>query len=215
MNSKEKTVFYTATNSYSTLNDIGPKTEYVWIILHGLGQLSRYFLKHFEELDKEIHYLIAPQAPSKYYLNNQYRRVGSSWLTKEETERETLNVMNYLNEVFAQENLTDDYKLIVFGFSQGVSIATRWVARYQIKCHKLVLYAGGLPNELRPEDFQFLVANETRVNLIVGNEDAFISPERLDHEYKKACELFGQSVQQTIFEGGHELKKEIINTLVP
>ena len=135
MKMAEKKVSYQISNSYSTLNEISVKTKNVWVVLHGIGYLSRYFLKYFKDLDPDENYIIAPQAQAKYYLNNEYRHVGASWLTRENTEAETENVLNYLDEVYKAESLQDAPNLIIFGYSQGVSIATRWIARNKTECN--------------------------------------------------------------------------------
>lgn len=214
MNSTTKTVAYTTKNTYTTLNTLNPKTKNVWVVFHGIGYLSRYFLKYFNELNAEENYIIAPQAPSKYYLNDTYRHVGASWLTKEDTQQETENLIQYMNAVLNAESIPEHCKLIVFGFSQGVSIATRWVALQKIQCNKLILYAGGLPRELSPEGFEHLTTAETEITIILGSNDAYITPERMVEEEKKATSLFKGRAKAIHFEGGHEIKKDIINSLV-
>jgi len=144
MGSIEKQNTYSITNTYSTLNAVGTQTKNIWFAFHGIGYLSRYFINFFDELDPNENYIIAPQAQSKYYLNGQYKHVGASWLTKENTANEIENVLNYIDSVFEEEKLPHDVNLIVFGFSQGVSIAARWVAKRKITCNQLVLYAGGI-----------------------------------------------------------------------
>ncbi|MBL4663964.1 MAG: esterase, partial [Flavobacteriaceae bacterium] len=47
-------------------------------------------------------------------------------------------------------------KFIVVGYSQGVSIATRWLSGRKIPCNILILHSGGIPNELKEVDFQYL-----------------------------------------------------------
>ena len=220
MNPSEKTVSYRTTNSYSTLNTLSEATKNVWLVLHGIGYLSRYFLRHFEHLPSDENYIIAPQAPSKYYLNSGYTRVGASWLTKEDTERETENVMAYLDAVVEAENLlvrgasTEHRKLIVLGFSQGVSIATRWVAKRRIPCSQLVLYAGGIPNELIATDFDFLFENTCQVKILIGDEDEYLTEERRKSESAKIKRLFGGRAEKIIFEGKHEMKPGLIHTLI-
>lgn len=214
MNSTTKIVTYTTKNTYTTLNSLNPKTKNVWVVFHGIGYLSRYFLKYFNELNEEENYIIAPQAPSKYYLNDTYRHVGASWLTKEDTQQETENLIQYIDAVLLAESIPEHCKLIVFGFSQGVSIATRWVAQQKIRCDKLLLYAGGLPSELSPEGFEHLSTNETEVTIILGNKDVFITADRLVDEKKKATSLFKGRAKAIHFKGGHEVKKDIINSLV-
>ena len=214
MNSSENTVSYTSTNSYTTLNQLSDTTENVWVVLHGIGYLSRYFIKYFDGLPSDKNYIIAPQAPSKYYLGHTYTHVGASWLTKEDTERETENVMRYLDAVMALEKLPKDVNLIVLGFSQGVSIATRWVAKRQIKCARLVLYAGGIPNELQTSDFDFFHKNNTTITVLVGDKDEYLDEERRKTESKKIGTLFNGKAEQIIFDGTHELKRDLINGLI-
>ena len=213
MNRSEKVVSYTSTNSYSTLNKLTDKTQYVWVVFHGIGYLSRYFLKYFDTLDEEEHYIIAPQAPSKFYLNNEYKHVGASWLTKEETYSSMDNLLNYLDEILAIETIPKSCKLVVLGFSQGVSVACRWVAKRKVHCNLLVLYAGGIPNELTEADFAHM-DNNTQIKILIGNADEYLNEERMKKERQKIGALFNNQAEVIIFEGGHEVKKELIKTLV-
>lgn len=210
----EKQINYTTSNSYSTLNHLSPSTKNVWIVLHGIGYLSRYFLRYFNELPADENYIIAPQAPSKYYLSNAYTHIGASWLTKENTEIEIQNVLEYLEAVRTNEAIPPQCNLIIFGYSQGVSIATRWIAKKQLKCDHLILYAGTIPNELTPADFHFLEANNTKIQTIVGDKDPYLTPERLATETEKMKRLFNDRPHHIQFDGVHEVKKEIINTLI-
>jgi predicted esterase len=214
MNSTEKTVSYYTTNTYETLNTYTPKTKNVWLIFHGIGFLSRYFLKYFKELNKDENYIIAPQAPSKYYLNNTYKHVGASWLTKENTILESENLYRYIDSVLENEKVCTETNLILFGFSQGVSIATRYLKYKKLKCASVVLYAGTIPNELSIGDYDFLRENKTNITIIVGTKDEYINEERLTNEIEKAKILFYNNAKLITFNGTHEVKKDIINNLV-
>lgn len=213
MSRQEKQVSYQTTNTYETLNEFTEKTKNIWIVLHGIGYLSKYFINYFDELNTNENYIIAPQAPAKYYLKNEYKYVGASWLTKENRVLETANVLAYLDAVYASEEFPKDCKVIIFGFSQGVSIATRWVASRKIPCNQIVLYAGGIPRELTPEDFGFLNGQETEITVIVGDKDQYLTGEVMKYETTRIEELFLGKAKQQIFEGGHEVKKEIINEI--
>ncbi|MCM4168203.1 2-succinyl-6-hydroxy-2,4-cyclohexadiene-1-carboxylate synthase [Arenibacter antarcticus] len=214
MEPKEKNISYTTTNTYLCLNELNSSTKNVWIVLHGIGFLSKYFLKYFKGLPKEENYIIAPQAPSKYYLKSNYKHVGASWLTKENTEMETENVIRYLDQVLLNENIPEDCRLIVLGFSQGVSIATRWVAKSKIPCKELILYAGGVPAELTPSDFEFLMSMNPEVKIVLGKQDEYLTPQRLQKERPKIDALFQGRAKYILFEGGHEVNMNVINKLI-
>lgn len=209
INPVEKKVSYQISNSYSTLNEFTSKTKNIWVVFHGIGYLSRYFLKYFKHLDPEENYIIAPQAQSKYYLTDKYRHVGASWLTKENTEAEIENTLAYLDEVYKTENLKDAPNLILMGYSQGVSVTTRWVARNRIECSKLILHSGGLPKDLKSEDFEFL--KNTQITMIYGTSDEYLNEERLKKEHSKAKDLFGEKLEIISFDGGHEVNARLIS----
>jgi len=208
-----KNVTYKTTNTYETLHELNSQTKRIWVVFHGIGFLSRYFLKYFTELPKQENYIIAPQAPSKYYLNGKYKHVGASWLTKENTALETKNLFNYIDAILENENLPADCDIVLFGFSQGVSIAMRYLVHSRLPCSKLVLYAGGIPQELKRSDFAFL-NNQTEIISILGDKDEYLTPNRLNEEREKLTKLFDDNVYHIRFKGGHEVKKDIINQLI-
>ncbi|WBL26905.1 alpha/beta hydrolase [Zunongwangia sp. HGR-M22] len=209
--SREKQVSYQISNTYSVLNEFTETTKNVWLVCHGIGYLSRYFIRFFNHLDFSENYIIAPQAQSKYYLKSDYRHVGASWLTKENTDADIENVLNYLDEVFTEENLAKAPNLIVLGYSQGVSIATRFVARRQIKCEQLILHSGKVPAELNPEDFKFL--KDTKVTYLYGTEDEYLKKGIIKVEEERMRTLFPNNLEILTYNGGHEFNTEIINKL--
>ncbi|MDO6597343.1 dienelactone hydrolase family protein [Oceanihabitans sp. 2_MG-2023] len=211
MNLEEKEISYTTTNSYATLNSLTNKTKNVWFVCHGMGYLSRYFLRYFEGLNKDENYVIAPQAQSKYYSTPKFKHVGASWLTKENTATETENVMRNFDAILTAETLPKNINLIVLGYSQGVSVATRYVAKRKLPCAQLVLHSGSIPKELEIEDFTFLKA---KVTMIYGTEDEYLNQERITYETNKAKELFGSNLHIVPFNGKHVVNVELIKKLV-
>lgn len=205
----QKEVSYKSTNTYHTLNSLTEKTKNVWIVFHGMGYLSKYFINYFSELNSEENYVIALQAPSKYYQDKAFKHVGASWLTRENTVVETQNILNYVDAVFEKEIFGTLPNLIVLGYSQGVSIATRWVARRKIQCEKLILHSGGIPNELQPSDFEFLNPS-AKVIYIYGNKDQYITEARKTEEQLKGSELFQNRLDIQVFDGIHEVSREFL-----
>lgn len=210
MQSTQKEIFYTTNKPYSTLNTLTDKTKNVWFVCHGLGYLSKYFIRYFKGLNAEENYIISPQAPSLYYQDG-FKHVGACWLTKENTQTETQNIVNYFDSILAEEQIPEDKNLIVLGYSQGVSVATRYIKNRQLQCSQLILHSGGLPKELIAEDFKLLKA---KVSLVYGTEDEYLNETRIANETKRAQELFGNEVNIIPFEGKHVVNVDIINGLV-
>ncbi len=213
MNSTEKEISHQIINSYSTLNNLTERTKHIWFVCHGMGYLSRYFIKYFNALNADENYIIAPQASSKYYIPPKFKHVGASWLTKENTAKETENVMRYFDAVFEAEQLPNNKNLIVVGYSQGVSVAMRYIAKRQLACSQLVLMSGGIPKELIAEDFKFL-KEKTKVSLIYGTEDEYLNEARVASETQHVNGLFGNDVAIIPFIGKHIVNVELINELV-
>ena len=207
----EKQVSYPTTNTYSILNDFTPKTRNIWISCHGIGYLSEFFIAHFKHLDPETNYIIAPQAPSKYYQDKSYKYIGASWFTRKYLDQEIKNVCNYLDAVYEKEvrPLHDNsVNLILFGYSQGVSAITRWVAYSKINCAKLLLHSGGIPDELVPNDFTHL--NKCKISLTYGDQDEYLNRNRLIKEEQKCRSLWGKDFSISNFEGTHEVNEMFI-----
>ncbi len=210
MTQVEKEISYTTTNSYSTLNTLTKSTKTVWFVCHGMGYLSRYFLNYFKQFDANENYFIAPQAQSKYYIPPKSKYVGASWLTKENTVKETENVMRYFDAVFEVENIPNNLNFVVLGYSQGVSVAMRYLAKRKLQCSHLYIHSGGIPKELTPEDFSYL---STKVSLIYGTEDEYLNEERIASEIQRAKSLFGDTVSIHPFEGKHVVNVDLIKRL--
>ena len=176
----EKKVIYTASNTYSVLNNLTEKTKNVWIVFHGLGYLSKYFINYFLRINSEKNFIIAPQAPAKYYQGKNFNHVGASWLTKENTIDETKNVLAYVDEIY--------------------------------KSNHLILHSGGIPTELKPEDFSFLTP-QTQVTYLYGDKDQYITEARKTEETIKGTNLFGKHLDIHVFDGAHEVNTDFIMKL--
>lgn len=213
MNLTEKEISYTTTNGYATLNTLTPSTKNVWFVCHGMGYLSRYFLRYFQGLSAVENYIIAPQAPSKYYTPPKFKHVGGSWLTKENTITETENIMRYFDSILEAEAIPVHVNLIVLGYSQGVSVAMRYLTKRKLQCSQLVIHSGGIPKELTADNFQYL-NDKTKVSLIYGTSDEYLNDERVTYEENRAETLFGKRLQVLPFNGKHVVNVELINSLV-
>ena len=207
----EKQVNYRATNTYSTLNTYTEKTRNIWLVCHGIGYLSSYFINYFDHLDPETNFIVAPQAPAKYYQDKSYKYIGASWFTRKYLEQETQNVINYLNAVYSAEiepKRNENTKLLLFGYSQGVSAVLRWAAHSKINCSSLLLHSGGIPDDLKAADFKNL--NGKRIVLTYGDEDEYLTEKRMEKEMLKYDAIWGKQLKTEQFRGKHEVNRSFI-----
>jgi predicted esterase len=209
---EEKKVSYTTSNTYTTLNSFTNKTKNVWLVFHGMGYLSKYFAKYFKGLNSAENFVIILQAPSKFYLGTQYRHVGANWLTKENTIEDTKNVLTYIDSVWKEEKPEILPRFTVLGYSQGVSIAMRWLASRKIQCANLVLHSGGIPKELNSKDFDYL-SESCKVTYIYGDKDEYITEAKKTEETLKGNSIFGKRLVIEVFSGVHEVNINFINAL--
>jgi len=206
----EKSIQYTTTNTYNTLNKYTTKTKNVWLVFHGIGYLGRFFIRHFNELNKDENYIICPQAPSKYYKNGQYKHVGASWLTKENTLIETENILNYIDSIIENEQIDfDTINFMVLGYSQGVSIATRWIAKRKHICNRLIMISGVFPKELLATDFEHLPNLKTIHT--VGLKDELFDPKNVKKQEEHLQQYF-PNIKFINHNGGHILDANLLNS---
>ena len=144
------------TARYHTLGDGGPGTREIWIACHGYGQLSGRFIRHFRALEHPARLIVAPEALSRFYLDNNLphgpdARIGATWMTREDRDSEIADYVEYLDALAAvllAGRDRDRIRLVAFGFSQGVATAMRWLALGQTRVDRFIAWSGSVPHDL-------------------------------------------------------------------
>src|SRR5207245_11611792 len=143
----------TRTARYFTLGESSPGVAEVWFVCHGYGQRARRFLPLFEPRADGTRLLVAPEALSRFYLEDttvpaRERKVGATWMTREDRLSEIDDYVRYLDalhaEVFARVE-RGAVTLHLLGCSQGTATACRWAARGAARVDRLLRRAGGVP----------------------------------------------------------------------
>lgn len=211
---KENILSFQVEAPYYTQGSLSDKTEEIWIICHGYGQMARYFLRRFDVLDEERHFLIAPQGLDRFYFDN-FTKLGASWTTRELRDTHVSNQQAYLNTVYEAELGHLDlskYTLRIMGFSQGVSVITRWAVQRQIPFDHMIMWAGGFPPNLTAEKWSFRKP-ASKVTVLVGTDDPFLKKEKLDQE-RELIESVFPDYEFILFEGGHQVMRSVIKDML-
>ena len=184
---------------YFTLGDPRNAVD-VWFVCHGYGQLAPRFLERCRVIEAEGRCIVAPEGLSRFYLtdNPGERRVGASWMTREDRLHEIDDYVRYLDTLYGTLAVTGAH-VTALGFSQGTATVCRWAALGASRIDRLILWGGEVPPDL---DLQRL--RVPRLELVYGTHDQFFTPkivaanEARLREYRINYELIS-------FDGAHEI----------
>jgi predicted esterase len=208
---EERFIRVQRTARYHVLGNLDAAPE-VWIVIHGYGQLARYFLNNFKGLEAGRCF-IAPEGLSRFYLDAEHARVGATWMTREDRLHEIEDHVVYLDALCAElrGNAMPGATVNVLGFSQGTATITRWAIQGSTPIRRLVLWAGSLPPELDRETLARW--RHLTVDLVLGNRDEYAGTKELD--------ALAQRLQQAEvphrthrFAGGHTLEPVLLGRLI-
>lgn len=182
----------------------------MWFVLHGYGQLAERFLRHFESLDNGTRLIVAPEGLSRFYLTESpsERRVGASWMTREDRLTEIEDYVRYLDATYADVMRSlkrAQVKVTVLGFSQGATTACRWAARGTSTIDRLIVWGGEVPSDVD-------LHRPMRLTLVYGSRDEYFTPKVVSATEARLKE---QGTRYTLvpFDGGHEIDASVLTQL--
>lgn len=191
-----------------------PKTaKYVWLVLHGYGQLPEYFIRKFASLSPDEHFVIAPEGMHRFYLEGTQGRVGASWMTKIARTDDIHDNIAYLNALC--ERLSSEIgtkKKILLGFSQGGATAARFHQLGHWSAEVFVLWGSVFPPDLQLPSQNGAYANSSNF-ILLGNEDPYYGEEEKTKllDYLKHEQL---NFQYLPYDGGHTVTAEALMELL-
>lgn len=198
---------------YYQLGELSESSDNLIFVLHGHGQLAKFFINKFKSLDNGKNCIIAPEGLSKYYLQGFTGRVGATWMTKEDRLTDINNYIRYLNTIYDEISvqLGNRTKVSIIGFSQGSATASRWVADNHISFDQLILWAGIFPPDMDFDNASEILSKKP-VQYVYGKSDPFITPERIEEMRELSKKLKLQPIV-TQFDGVHDIHEQTLNQL--
>jgi predicted esterase len=181
----------------------------VWLLCHGYGQLAPRFLERFRPIEAERRYIVAPEGLSRFYLTEHptERRVGASWMTREDRLHEIADYVRYLDAVYS-EIAPGKARVTALGFSQGTATVCRWAGMGSSRIDRLIVWGGEVPPDL---DLKRLRVSS--LTLVYGTRDEFFTPKIVaaTEERLRANQIGYELVP---FEGGHEIDEATLRRLI-
>lgn len=215
----EQNVSFNFKARYFKIGEIDAHTKQVWFVLHGYGQLAKYFLQKFNILLEQNVCVVAPEGLSKFYLEDAVTRsqtgstrVGATWMTRENRLTEIDNYLQYLNKVYEIEMQGHKHiPVTIVGFSQGAATASRWVLS-GTPFSKLILWAGIFPDDMDFEKGKEILKGKD-VRMVYGTNDIFLTEQRIT-EMKLLAAKTGVLSEPQTFDGGHQIDERTLLKLI-
>ena len=205
------------TARYYTLGTLSAKTRRIWFVLHGYGQLAQYFIRRFDVVADDETVVIAPEGLSRLYTDQQYGKVGASWITREDRDNEVIDYVAYLDQVLVSVlngHPLNELDITLMGFSQGASTVCRWLDKSdRIRANRLILWAGYFPNGLSD-----VLRPDTTANLpveyVYGRDDEYISQLSDVDQYLNRLKTDVPQLQIIPFDGKHVVDRVVLKGLL-
>lgn len=191
-------------NSYQT----------VCFVLHGYGQLAKFFVRPFTDTGLSNVLFVAPEGLHRFYLNGTKGRVGASWMSKEDRLKDIEDYCAYLDllrdQLIPQVSFEDKESVGVLGFSQGAATACRWLSYSKHQFSYLLNYAGIYPPDL-PEHIAIERMQNIPVIHLLGDKDEYITMDKMKESLEEFSKL-GFPKDLKLFEGTHRIYPQVIET---
>ncbi len=197
----EHSIPTTRTARYFTTGD--PGSAQAWLLMHGYGELATDLLANFDHV--QDYFLVAPEGLSRFYID-RHRRVGASWMTRDNRLGEIKDYQEFLNRVY-EDSLADRKSVSALGFSQGAHTACRW-ASVAPRVEKLVLWGSGAPEDIPPARFSKAM-KDCQVTLVAGTKDRLFTPADADNEQRRLAAI-DIDVEVVSYDGGHMIQPDVL-----
>ena len=211
----KKTLQIEKKTRYFQLGNPGNNTSIVWVVLHGYGMLSEFFIQKFKKLENKNTLILAPEALNRFYIDTNYGRVGASWMTKDERQDDIKENIKYLNSLMDQiikEIGHNRFKINVLGFSQGGATACRWLFKSGLKFENLIMWAGDIPKDTLTEENR-LKWNDMNTHLVMGKKDELINQE-MKAKFLKLVTEYKLDYKLTLYDGDHRIYPDVLMELI-
>jgi predicted esterase len=181
------------------------------MVFHGYAMLSEFFIKKFEVLNDGETLVIAPEALNRFYITENFSRVGASWMTKEDRENDITENNRYIESLY--QNIVSqighsNFDLNVLGFSQGSPTACRWVFSSSLKVKNLLIWAGDIPNDTLIEQNK-LQWDSFNTYLVMGEKDQLITKE-LSLKFQKVISDYKLDYKLVKYDGDHRIFPDVL-----
>lgn len=208
----EHSIQINSTGRFYSSKPISNQIKAVWFVFHGYGMRADEFIKDFDVINDEETLIIAVEGFHRFYKRSTRGEIGANWMTSDLREDDINNIVTYLNRVWEyliEEGLNPEVRLGVLGFSQGCPAAFRWSALLKRKVDILVAWGSDIPKDVYSDVNKLRKVNESKIQLVVGDSDEYISSDQVDDLIISLHDV-GVQYDFHTFNGGHQIDQVLV-----
>ncbi len=197
---------------YYQLGEFGSATSAVWLVFHGYGHRAEEFITKFQPIADEHTVIIAPEGMYRFYLRGTNGKVGASWMTSDDREKDIADIVRYIDGVVRQmseSGFRQSHRFAVLGFSQGGPAAFRWASHYPGRVDQLIAWGSDVPEDVYRDASARNRINEMNVKIVLGDKDEFISDDRMDDHIIELHNA-GVSYDFHTYPGNHDIDEQTL-----
>lgn len=181
------------------------------ITVHGYGAHKRYMMREARLIAPEDFAIVSIQAPHQHFRRTEdgAYKIGFGWLTDFKAEESVHVHQKFVLDIIeklSNENLIDESKIYLYGFSQACALNFRFAFTHPKILRGVIGVCGGIPSDLETnENYQ---PTDAEVFYLYSTDDEFYSSEKYQ-TYDEKLKNFLPSYQSQKYEAKHEITNEM------
>lgn len=181
------------------------------LAVHGYGAHKRYMMREAKLIAPENFVVAAMQAPHQHYRQTTDGgfKVGFGWLTDYKSAESIALHHQFalrLIEKLAGENLIDEKRIYLYGFSQACALNFRLAFTHPEKMRGVIGVCGGIPSDWETNEiYKDLPAD---VFYLYGGTDEFYPLEKFEAFERKLNDKL-PNFQSKFYQAKHEITDEM------
>jgi len=180
------------------------------LAVHGYGAHKRYMMREARLIAPDDFVVASIQAPHQHYRQTDDGfKVGFGWLTDYKSDESVALHHHFalrLIENLTKENLIDEKRIYLFGFSQACALNFRFAFTYPEATRGVIGVCGGIPSDLDANEIYKSL--EADVLYIYGDTDEFYPLEKFQNFERKLKDRL-PNFQSKCYAAKHEITNEM------
>lgn len=177
------------------------------IAVHGYGAHKRYMMREARLVAPENFAVVSIQAPHQHFRRTDEGgyKIGFGWLTDFKAEESVRLHQKFVLDIIAKladEDLIDDSKIYLYGFSQACALNFRFAFTHPGIPRGVIGVCGGIPSDLETNEIYKPTGAE--VFYLYSTDDEFYSTEKY-RSFDEKLKNFLPRYQSRQYEAKHEI----------